>query len=101
MNPLRLVILTCAVCTFSACSTVEAIADFDWNRKGPSPSELRRAQEARDAELGTLQKSMSSAEKKAITETCSKKLTNDMKGGRASLGEMIAAQTDCEITLSK
>jgi hypothetical protein len=96
-----LIAAACAASTLCACTTIDAISDFDWNRKGPGPSELRRAQDARDEQLLKLQSRMSSAEKKAIQETCSKNLSNNMKGGRASLGEMIAAQTDCEITLSK
>ncbi len=101
MKTLNLVTVACAMSTLCACSTIDAISDFDWNRKGPGPSELRRAQDARDTQLLSLQSRMSTAEKKAISDTCRKQISNNLKGGTASLGELIAAQTDCEITLSK
>jgi hypothetical protein len=101
MKTLKLLTVACAASTLSACSTIDAISDFDWNRKGPGPSELRRAQDDRDRRLQTLQARMSTAEKKAISDTCSKQISNNAKGGSASLGEWVAAQTDCEIKLSE
>ena len=101
MKYLGLVTIACAISTLSACSTIDAILDIDLNRKGPSYAEQKRAQEAQEAQLRKLQSGMSAAEKKAISDTCRKKIHNNMNGGTASLNELIPAMNDCEITLSK
>jgi hypothetical protein len=101
MNYLKFIAIACTATTLCACSTIDAIADFDWNRKGPSYAEQKRAQEAQEEQLKKLQSGMSSAEKKAIADTCRKKIVNNMNGGTASLNELIPALNDCEIKLSK
>lgn len=101
MKYLSFVAVACAATTLSACSTIDAIADFDWNRKGPSYAEQKRTQEAQEAQLLKLQSGMSTAEKKAIADTCRKQISNNMNGGTASLNELIPAMNDCQIKLSK
>jgi hypothetical protein len=89
----NLVAAALVVTTFSACTI-----GGDYHS---AYEDRQAAQQERQDELRKLQAKMSSAEKKAITETCMKELNNQGQGATGSLGGFLAAQENCEISYSK
>ncbi|MEQ1527046.1 MAG: hypothetical protein ABL911_09910, partial [Gallionella sp.] len=78
MNRLTLnsVAIAFVVTTLSGCAAIDKILNF-----GEQSYEYRKeARDARQNKLRELQKNMSSAETKAITETCMKELNNQGQG---------------------
>lgn len=93
MNRLNLIVAALVVTTLSGCNIGGDYQSAFEDRKA--------ARDVRQNELRELQKKMSSAETKAITETCMKELNNQGQGATGSLGDFLEAQENCEIRYSK
>lgn len=94
MNRLTLNLVAAAfvVTMLSGCGTFGGNSDYE---------DRKAARDVRQNKLRELQKNMSSAETKAITETCMKELNNQGQGATGSLGDFLEAQEFCEIRYSK
>lgn len=94
MNRINVIVAAAlVVTTFSACTI-----GGDWQSAYEQQKEERQA---RERELSNLQKGMSFDEKKAISDQCMKELTNQGKGATGSLGGLLAAQQECEMSYSR